>query len=123
MLFIRESKRIISAALFEVDESFIFEHLLCQANSDYVSEKIVKVDVQPKDMNTWHKVVSGIDASLKICIRKEQNISHIWFTVQNEQLVFSLSQILSTSNVFNEIMNSVIKKILSNLKLIMNHND
>ncbi|CAG8625477.1 1579_t:CDS:2 [Cetraspora pellucida] len=48
----KESKRIISAVLFEADESFTFEHLLCQTDSDYISEKIVKVDVQPKSMNT-----------------------------------------------------------------------
>ncbi|CAG8747500.1 16393_t:CDS:2, partial [Racocetra fulgida] len=33
---------ILLAALFEVDESFTFEYLLYQADSDYVFGKIVK---------------------------------------------------------------------------------
>ncbi|CAG8461157.1 11023_t:CDS:2 [Racocetra fulgida] len=84
---VRESKTILSAALFEVDESFNFEDLLYQADSDYVSGEIVKVDIQ------------------------------------NEQLVSSASQIPSTSNVFNEIMNAATRKSLPNLKLTTNRND
>ncbi|CAG8781660.1 9318_t:CDS:2, partial [Dentiscutata erythropus] len=88
---VRESKMILSAALFKVDKSFTFKDLLYQANSYYVSEEIVKVYIQ---------------------VKEEQNISHIQFTIQNEQLVFSASQIPSTSNVFNKIMNAATRNSL-----------
>ncbi|KAF0390600.1 hypothetical protein F8M41_010812 [Gigaspora margarita] len=117
---VRESKTILSTALLEVDESFTFQHLLYQADSSYVSGEIV---IQVKGTNTWHNVVSGIDASLKMCTREEQNISHIRFTVQNEQLASSASQIPLTSNVFNEMMNAATRKTLPNLKLTTNRND
>ncbi|CAG8660812.1 15286_t:CDS:2 [Cetraspora pellucida] len=43
---IRDGKTILSAVLFEVDENLTFEDLLYQADSDYVSEEVVRVDIQ-----------------------------------------------------------------------------
>ncbi|CAG8729603.1 28076_t:CDS:2, partial [Racocetra persica] len=105
----RDNKTILPAALFEVDESFTFEHLLYQADSEYVPEENVKVEIQVKGTNTWHNVVSGINGSLKLCTREEQN--HCFFIVS------------STYNVFNEMMSAASKKVLPDSKPTTNRND
>ncbi|CAG8845624.1 23778_t:CDS:2, partial [Gigaspora margarita] len=120
---IRNSKTILSAVLFEVDESLTFEDLLYQADSDYISDEIVRVDIQVRGTNVWHKVASGLDGCLRMCTREEQNISHIKFTIQNEQSMFITSQTSSASNIFNEMMSAAAKKVLPNPKLSSNRND
>ncbi|CAG8559872.1 42298_t:CDS:2 [Gigaspora margarita] len=119
----RNGKTILPAALFEVDENFTFEHLLYQADSEYVSGENVKVEIQVKGTNTWHNVVSGIYGSLKLCRREEQNVSHIKFTIQDEYSKSSSSIVPSTSNVFNEMMSAASKKALPNPKPTTNRND
>ncbi|CAG8752860.1 15084_t:CDS:2, partial [Racocetra fulgida] len=108
-----ERKTILSAALFEVDENFTFEHLLYQADSDYTPGESIRIDIQVKGTNTWHHVISGLEESLVMCTREEQNVSHIRFTIQNER---SASPISSSSNIFNEMMNASAKKVLPDLK-------
>ncbi|RIB23787.1 hypothetical protein C2G38_2139586 [Gigaspora rosea] len=68
-------------------------------------------------------VASGLNRSLRMCIREEQNVLHIKFTIQNEQSIFTASQVSSTSNVFNEIMNAAAKKVLPYSKPSTNRND
>ncbi|KAF0561842.1 hypothetical protein F8M41_017404 [Gigaspora margarita] len=117
---IRENKTILSAALFEIYENFTFEHLLYQADSDYVPGETVRADIQVRGTNTWHRVISGLEGNLIMCTREEQNVADIRFTIQNEQ---PASPIRSTSNVFNEMMNASAKKILPDTKPTKNHND
>ncbi|CAG8847894.1 11802_t:CDS:1, partial [Racocetra persica] len=116
-------KTVLSAVLFEIDESLTFEDLLYHADSDYVSEEVVRVDIQVRGTNVWHMVATGLNRSLRMCIREEQNISHIKFTIQNEQSIFTESQVSSTSNVFNKMMNAAAKKVLPNSKPSTNRND
>lgn len=119
---IRDSKTILSAALFEVDESYTFEHLLYQADSEYVSGEVVRVEIRVKGTNTWHNVVSGVNGSLMLCTREEQNVSHIKFIIQDEHPK-SPVPVPSTSNVFNEMMNAASKRVLPDPRPTTNRND
>ncbi|CAG8688872.1 22961_t:CDS:2, partial [Gigaspora rosea] len=94
---IRNSKTVLSSVLFEVDKSLTFEDLLYNTDSDYVSEEVVRVDIQVRGTNVWHMVASGLIGSLRM---------------------FS-----STSNVFNEMMNAAAKKVLPYSKPSTNCND
>ncbi|CAG8756600.1 21464_t:CDS:1, partial [Gigaspora margarita] len=43
---VRNNKTVLFVVLFEIDERLTFEDLLNYANSDYVSEEAVRVDIQ-----------------------------------------------------------------------------
>ncbi|CAG8533354.1 17703_t:CDS:2, partial [Gigaspora rosea] len=106
-----------------INESFTFEHLLYQADSEYVSGENVRVEIQIKGTNTWHNVVSGINGSLKLCTREEQNVSHIRFTIQDKYPKSSSSIVPFTPNAFNMMMSAASKKGLPDPRPTTNRND
>ncbi|CAG8779396.1 3538_t:CDS:2, partial [Cetraspora pellucida] len=120
----RESKSLnkVHETLFEIDENFIFEDLLFQADNDYVSGELVHVEVRVRGEKTWHFVASGVTCSLRICTKDEQNISHIKFTIiDGKQNI--VHNVATKTNAFDHLMNAAKLKALPNPKTGTDQND
>ncbi|CAG8727329.1 9209_t:CDS:2 [Dentiscutata erythropus] len=94
---IRDGKTILSAVLFEVDENLTFEDLLYQADSDYVSEEVVRVDIQVRGTNIWHMVASGLNGCLRMSKKCLPNSKPS--TNRNDQLYNDILELLRSKNL------------------------
>ena len=96
---------ILSDVLFEIDDDLTFQDLLQQADLEYKSSEIVKVEVRCVGNKQYNTVASGVKSSLALCRKDERNVSHIRFTISDG----SIQSTRSTSsndylNAFNIMM-------------------
>lgn len=96
---------ILSDVLFEIYDDLTFQDLLQQADIEYKSSEIVKVEVRCVGNKQYNTVASGVKSSLALCRKDERNVSHIRFTISDG----SIQSTRSTSsndylNAFNIMM-------------------
>ncbi|CAG8652574.1 20122_t:CDS:1, partial [Racocetra persica] len=105
---------ILSDTLFEIDDHLTFQDLLQQADVEYESNEIVKVEIRCVGNKQYNTVASGVKSSLILCRKDERNVSHIRFTIKDGSI-----QSTSSSNqldAFNIIMERSTQRSLPPLK-------